>query len=155
MERLEGLPIETVRGVTGPAADAGRSIAERLCRAEPPGLCVVMGGETTVDATAATGMGGPACECALIAGAWLASEGIATWSVAGLATDGIDGPTDAAGAVLTQDTVPDHHAASRAAAHHDALGFLDERGLAIRTGPTGTNVNDLCVAWRTVTEESA
>jgi hydroxypyruvate reductase len=64
-----------------------------------------------------------------------------------LATDGTDGPTDAAGAVVTGETMArartlglDARAALDA---NDSYRFFDTLGDLIRTGPTGTNVNDL------------
>jgi hydroxypyruvate reductase len=71
---------------------------------------------------------------------------------ASVGTDGVDGPTDAAGALS------DHTTWSRAARlgldaeaalkHHDSYPFFDALGDLIRTGPTGTNVGDLQV-WLT------
>jgi hydroxypyruvate reductase len=68
-------------------------------------------------------------------------------------TDGIDGPTDAAGACVDGDT------ATRAAAlgmdvaaslaATDAYPLLARLGALVRTGPTGTNVTDVVVALRT------
>jgi glycerate 2-kinase len=64
-----------------------------------------------------------------------------------LATDGEDGPTDAAGAVVTGETM------AAAAAHNldpadflarnDSYHFFEPLGALLRIGPTGTNVNDL------------
>jgi glycerate 2-kinase len=62
-------------------------------------------------------------------------------------TDGTDGPTDAAGAVVDGDTVARGKAAGLAASdhllRHDSYTFLDASGDLIRTGPTLTNVMDL------------
>ncbi|WP_223301685.1 MOFRL family protein [Haladaptatus sp. R4] len=67
--------------------------------------------------------------------------------VAGVDTDGLDGSTDAAGALVDGETVPpEDRAAARAALRdHDTYPFLDERDALIETGETGTNVNDLRV----------
>ena len=75
--------------------------------------------------------------------------------VAAVDTDGIDGPTDAAGGLVDADTVgratgtADHAdalaAAHRALADNDAQDFLERAGALLTTGPTGTNVNDLRV----------
>ena len=64
-----------------------------------------------------------------------------------LATDGTDGPTDAAGAVVDGRTVARARAlglsAADALADNDSYHFFDRLGDLIRTGPTNTNVNDL------------
>jgi hydroxypyruvate reductase len=68
--------------------------------------------------------------------------------LASVGTDGIDGPTDAAGAVADQDTVRRAAAAglpspSAFLADNDAYRFFDPLNDLIKTGPTGTNVGDL------------
>ncbi|MFW6317103.1 MAG: MOFRL family protein, partial [Halorubrum sp.] len=64
--------------------------------------------------------------------------------VASADTDGIDGPTDAAGGIADATTLaPD--AARDALDRHDVYPLLDEADALLRTGPTGTNVNDLRV----------
>jgi len=67
--------------------------------------------------------------------------------VMALATDGTDGPTDAAGAVVSGKTVARARSLGldpRAAlADNDSYPFFDALGDLLRTGPTGTNVNDL------------
>jgi glycerate-2-kinase len=64
-------------------------------------------------------------------------------------TDGIDGPTDAAGALVDGDTVYRALAhglnPARALANNDSHPLLDAAGCLLRTGPTGTNVMDLQV----------
>ena len=61
-------------------------------------------------------------------------------------TDGSDGPTDAAGAVVDGATWgPD---AAEALARADSGPYLAEHGALLRTGPTGTNVMDLLIALR-------
>jgi hydroxypyruvate reductase len=104
----------------------------------------VLGGETTVTVRG-QGRGGRNQELALAAVAPLA--GIPGALLVTLATDGGDGPTDAAGAVVTGATL------GRAAAlgldpavflaRNDAYEFFDPLGDLLRPGPTLTNVNDL------------
>jgi hydroxypyruvate reductase len=143
---------EMKRGVTGEAADVGRSLVLAARKARGP-LALIWGGETTVTVGASTGTGGRNQELALAAAIEL--EGVPNITVATFATDGVDGPTDAAGAIVTAETC--RHARQlgldpRAAlANHDSHGLfsvLDRSGMPhlIRTGPTGTNVNDLAVA---------
>ncbi|MFI4897764.1 MAG: MOFRL family protein, partial [Phycisphaerales bacterium JB059] len=108
---------------------------------------VVWGGETTVRVGEASGLGGRSQELALRAGVDL--SGRAGVGVIAFGTDGIDGPTDAAGAVV------DGASASRMARggvdgetallEHDSHRALERSGSLIRTGPSGTNVNDLMI----------
>jgi len=107
---------------------------------------VVAGGETTVIVTG-KGKGGRNQEITLAAMVKL--KGLDGTVIASLSTDGIDGPTDAAGAVVDGKTL------SRAAqvglspekflAENDSYHFFSRLGDLIFTGPTGTNVNDISV----------
>ena len=67
--------------------------------------------------------------------------------VASVGTDGIDGPTDAAGAIADRTTVARAQAAglapARSLSDNNAYVFFDTLGDLIHTGPTGTNVGDL------------
>ncbi|SHG91640.1 glycerate kinase type-2 family protein [Halobaculum gomorrense] len=141
--RLRGEARET--GVTHAAiaeeiADAGRPV-------EPPAV-VLSGGETTVSVEG-DGVGGPNLECALAAAIEFADAGspVRGRDCALLAadTDGRDGSTDAAGAVATPATVDDAAAARAALCDNDALSALRRADATLRTGATGTNVNDLRV----------
>ena len=106
--------------------------------------CLIAGGELTVTVRG-QGRGGRAQEFALAAARAIA--GLPNVWIAGFGTDGTDGPTDAAGAVVDGQTL------TRATRHHvdptnsldrnDAYHFFKTVGGLIRTGPTGTNVNDL------------
>ncbi len=110
----------------------------------PPPACLVWGGETTVTIRG-KGKGGRNQELALAAA--LALDGWPGVLVMALATDGTDGPTDAAGAIVTGETIArarklglDPQAALQA---NDSYPLFDALDNLIRTGPTGTNVNDL------------
>ena len=115
--------------------------------------CLVWGGETTVTlGSDLRGRGGRSQELALAAARTLADAGEAGRGIALLAagTDGRDGPTDAAGAIIDADTIA---AVARAGidpadalARHDAYHALDAAGALVRTGPTGTNVMDIAIA---------
>jgi hydroxypyruvate reductase len=109
-----------------------------------PPACLVWGGETTVTVRG-QGKGGRNQELALAAA--LALEGWSRVLIMALATDGTDGPTDAAGAVVTGDTIGrarelglDPWAAMES---NDSYHFFEALGDLIQTGPTSTNVNDL------------
>lgn len=107
---------------------------------------VIAGGETTVVVTG-NGKGGRNQEISLSAGLKLTgSEGVV---VASLATDGVDGPTDAAGAIIDGKTMRRATALGLSGhefiANNDSYSFFEKLGDLIFTGPTGTNVNDVSV----------
>ncbi|MFQ5398372.1 MAG: glycerate kinase [Anaerolineae bacterium] len=118
----------------------------------PPGRCYILGGETTVTVHG-EGAGGRNQELALAAALSLA--GCPRTVVASVATDGEDGTTDAAGAVVTGETVAAAQTCGLDPAeflsHNDSYTFFDRlaqegrtmSGGHVKTGPTGTNVNDL------------
>lgn len=107
--------------------------------------CVVSSGETTVRVTG-DGRGGRNQEFALAAAMEL--ERTATdWTVASIGTDGVDGPTDAAGACVDGATTRLARARGvepqRFLAANDSWTFFSEVGGLLRTGPTDTNVGDV------------
>ena len=131
----------------GEAREVGVALAKTL-RVEitkrPRPFCLIAGGETTVTIQG-NGKGGRNQELALAAVDELSDlENVLLIS---LATDGDDGPTDAAGAVATGESARRAEALGVDAAGHlsrnDAYVFFDALGDLIRTGPSGTNVNDL------------
>jgi hydroxypyruvate reductase len=100
--------------------------------------CILSGGETTVTLRG-TGLGGRNQEFVLAAA--LALQGFAPFIVFSAGTDGIDGPTDAAGAVADHRTIdPD---AAHYLAGNDSYHYFEKRGALVKTGPTGTNVMDI------------
>ncbi|MBI3966077.1 MAG: glycerate kinase [Chloroflexi bacterium] len=123
------------------------AIARELERYDRPlrrPACLVAGGETTVTVRG-SGRGGRNQELAL--GASLALAGTETALVAAFATDGGDGPTEAAGAFADGTTVRRASELGRDIRRHlednDSNSVLRELGDLIVTGPTRTNVNDL------------
>ena len=113
-------------------------------------VCIIASGETTVTLGASRGVGGRNQEFALVAAMAMARmDGVA---LASIGTDGIDGPTDAAGAIADGTTIPRAQAlgldASVALARHDSYPFFQALGDLVITGPTGTNVGDLQVFLR-------
>lgn len=111
----------------------------------PPPACLILGGETTVTLGAKPGRGGRNQELALAAA--LALQGLHGVTVASLATDGSDGPTDSAGGLVDGATVARGRALRLDAAdhlrRHDAYPYLQATQDLLVTGPTQTNVNDL------------
>ena len=133
--------------IRGEAREAGAfhaAIAEGCLETgdpvSPPAV-VLSGGETTVTVTG-EGRGGPNLEFALSTGIELSGHRVA---LAAVDTDGIDGNSGVAGALLTGDTVDDRGVARDALDRNDALPYLADRSAAVETGQTGTNVNDLRV----------
>jgi hydroxypyruvate reductase len=133
------------RAVGGWLAAVGREVL-RSGHPLPPPACLVASGETTVTVRG-PGKGGRNQEVAL--GAALALAGAGRILVASAGTDGIDGPTDAAGALADGETVARGRArgfdAATALADNDAYPFFAALGDLVVTGPTGTNVTDVQV----------
>jgi hydroxypyruvate reductase len=143
--------------LNGDAAQAGVAIAARgLASARDSSggrsQLLVWSGETTVRLGTNPGVGGRSQELALSAARELSHAGEPGRGITILAagTDGRDGPTDAAGAVVGYKTWNLIAAAGldpeAALARHDAHSALDAVNALVRTGPTGTNVNDLVLA---------
>ncbi len=140
------------KALHGEANDAGRALAKDLCEITRQRVCVVAGGEPVVTVRGG-GKGGRAQQCALAMGIELSQIGRAQPKrIAALfaGTDGIDGPTDAAGAFASPDTVADGERAGVSAAtaltRNDAYNFFKASGGLFVTGPTGTNVSDVFLA---------
>jgi len=136
------------------AREAGRmlaAVARELASSGHPlplPACIIAGGETTVTLRG-SGRGGRNQELALAAVASMA--GLPNLALVALATDGGDGPTDAAGAVVTGATLDRARALGLDPAAHlarnDAYPFFDALGDLLRPGPTETNVNDLAFVF--------
>jgi glycerate 2-kinase len=141
-----GFPVQVLTyEMQGEARHVGQEFGRRMRSLSPP-ACRIMGGETTVTVQG-DGLGGRNQEFAL--GAATEIDGAHAVAVMAFATDGVDGPTDAAGAIVTGGTL----AAARdegldtelALSQNNAYPLLDALDCLIRSGPTGTNLNDVCV----------
>jgi glycerate 2-kinase len=139
-----------IEPVTGPAAEAGARLASEARLLQAAGrlpACIVAGGETTV-AVAGSGTGGRNQE--LVLSACVALGGVTGITLGSIATDGVDGPTPAAGAIADAATLGRAAVlgldAAAALADNDSHGFFERVGGLIFTGPTGTNVNDVQIA---------
>jgi glycerate 2-kinase len=138
------------RPLVGDTTDAAAQLAARLhalaADADRPPLCVLAGGETTVRLRG-SGRGGRNQEFALALANGIAGRDIVVLSAG---TDGVDGPTDAAGAFVDGTTLA--RAKERglnpeaALAANDAHTFFAALGDLLRCGPTGTNVMDIKIA---------
>lgn len=106
--------------------------------------CLIAGGETTV-VVQGDGLGGRNLEVAL--GAVETLAGLPRVAVVTLATDGEDGPTDAAGAVVTGQSLGKAQAlglsVEQSRRRNDSYHFFEGIDALFKTGSTGTNVNDL------------
>jgi hydroxypyruvate reductase len=133
------------RGLTGEARDVARDLVSRA-RATAAPACLIAGGETTVTVRG-RGKGGRCQEFALAAA--MAIQPREPLVVLAAGTDGTDGPTDAAGAVVDGDTIARGRLQGQepeaALADNDAHAFLAAAGDLLVTGPTNTNLLDLYV----------
>ncbi len=134
--------------LTGEASGIGAMLPSRFDEAEPPEL-LIFGGETTVRIKG-SGLGGRNLEMALAAVRPMANYPGCTFVT--LATDGEDGPTDAAGAVVSSETlaralslgcIPERYLVN-----NDSYHFFEKTGGLLKLGSTGTNVNDLTFLLR-------
>jgi hydroxypyruvate reductase len=146
--QFEGLHAEILTNeLQGEAREVGYELAHHLrvsiSRNIHP-FCLIAGGETTVTIKG-DGKGGRNQELALAAVEELA--GLDDVLLIALATDGDDGPTDAAGAVVTGGSAQRAGSLGLDAADYlsrnDAYPFFEALGDLLKTSPTGTNVNDL------------
>lgn len=148
-ERL-GYNVERWRDMRGEADQIGRDFAIELKSIRKHRTCFLSGGEPVVTVRG-NGKGGRAQQCALAMAIEL-SRDRSRRDIAALfaGTDGIDGPTDAAGAFAFADTVERGTRAGadaeKALARNDAYNFLSAAGDLFVTGPTGTNVADIALA---------
>lgn len=131
----------------GEASEVGVMLAKKLreeTSKRPRPFCLLAGGETTVTIRG-NGKGGRNQELALSAVQELG--GLENSMLIALGTDGDDGPTDAAGAVVTGETVQRATMlgldAPGSLSRNDAYPFFEALGDLLKPGPTGTNVNDL------------
>jgi glycerate 2-kinase len=141
--------------LAGGAADAGARIAATLLahRGASAALtgshCLIWGGETTVTLGKAPGLGGRCQELALAA-ARVLDGSPAPVALLAAGTDGRDGPTDAAGAIVDGTTWQAIRTAGRDPAEHlarhDSYPALETASVLIKPGLTGTNVMDVVIA---------
>jgi len=140
-----------VEGEAKEVAKVFAAIAKEILhsgRPLPRPACVVAGGETTVTIRG-KGLGGRNQEMALSAALEIA--GLEDVMIIPLATDGTDGPTDAAGAIADGSTLRRASlllqeaglSAPQYLANNDSYHFFQRLGDLLITGPTNTNVNDL------------
>ena len=137
--------------LAGEAKEVGKALAKLaseglVCTDSSKSLGVVAGGETTVTVRG-KGVGGRNQELALSAA--LNLKGTEECVIASFSTDGVDGPTDAAGAIIDGSTLKRARQLGldpeKYIANNDSYSFFSKLGDLIYTGVTGTNVNDVSV----------
>jgi glycerate-2-kinase len=140
--------------ITGEAREIGRKLgklliieAESKGESDPP-VCLIAGGETTVTVMG-NGKGGRNQELAL--GAAIEMDGYPNCILVALATDGEDSTTDAAGAIVTGKTIQNGIMKNLDPEiflkNNDSYHYFEQAGGLIKTGPTGTNVNDMILMF--------
>ncbi len=142
--------------VEGEAREVAKVVAalakEIVASGQPvsPPACLILGGETTVTLGEQPGRGGRNQALALAAALEIDREqthALDDVTIVSLATDGTDGPTDSAGALVDSGTVARGRARGLNARDHlrrdDVYPFLQATNDLLLTGPTQTNVNDL------------
>ena len=135
--------------LAGDAAGLARQLAAMLAQRGRDGMnWGVTGGETVVTLDAESGKGGRAQEMVLAFASEMHRLGSAAphhWLALVGGTDGRDGPTDAAGAMIGSADLFDADAAEAALARHDSYPYLAARGQLLPAMPTGTNLGDIAV----------
>jgi glycerate 2-kinase len=133
--------------ISGEARDVGRWLAKKAIEAKGKGQrakCLISGGETTVTVKG-NGLGGRNMELALSFA--MEIEGIDGITLLSAGTDGTDGPTDAAGAIVDGETVKKVKAVGlnpeEYLKNNDSYNFFKKFDGLFVTGPTGTNVMDI------------
>ncbi len=148
--------VEVAAGhLEGEASERGRELGTRAGREKPDTpSALVLGGETTVTVNG-SGRGGRNQELALAAALELAGASPAVILAAG--TDGIDGLSDNAGAIVDSTTIERLRQAGTdpagSLADNDSGTALETVSDCIRTGPTGTNVCDVTLVLTAPTNE--
>lgn len=133
-----------IDGETRDVAAMHAAIAKEIIANDRPAkrpVCILSGGETTCTVRGA-GLGGRNQEFVLAAA--IALEGVPDVTILSGGTDGIDGPTDAAGAIADGATVARSDLDAQAyLANNDSYHFFEPLNALLKTGPTGTNVMDV------------
>jgi glycerate 2-kinase len=144
--QAQGIPVKILGdALEGEAAQLGRDMA-KLAKQHATPLLLLSGGETTVTLGAEkSGSGGRNMEFLLSLA--IALEGASNITAIAGDSDGIDGTTDAAGALITPDTLARAKAAGldplALLAAHDSYALFNALDDLVITGPTLTNVNDI------------
>ena len=134
-------------------SDDAQELAHQIvadCRVAEPGVNVLIGGGEATSIVHGSGKGGRNTETALATAMLMKPED--DWLIASLSSDGDDGNSGAAGAIVDAATVDNPETAKEALAESDSAGYLSSRNALVTPGPTGTNVNDVYIAVRGATQ---
>ena len=147
--RETGYAVARGRELRGEANELGRALAADLVADSRERTCVIAGGEAVVTVRG-SGKGGRAQQCALSIALELSGEANDRRIAALIAgTDGIDGPTDAAGAFAFPDTIQRARDLNldpqNALNRNDSYTFFKQLGDLFMPGATGTNVADIFI----------
>jgi glycerate 2-kinase len=150
--RAHGLQVRLVRTrIDGDAARLGVRFAASLAR-QSEGVVQVRGGESTVSLPAQPGRGGRNQHLALAAALELERRGLHAAYLLAAGTDGIDGSSSDAGALVDVETCQRGRDAgcdpTDSLVRADSGTFLEAAGDLLHTGPTLTNVGDLVLGLR-------
>ena len=136
----------------GDVAGVAERLGDELLAADADHGLYVWGGEPTVRLPNDPGRGGRNQHLALVLGTRMAEHQSVPLAVLVCGTDGTDGPTDDAGGLIDAQTVERGQRAgldaNEALRKADAGSYLAQVDALVTTGPTGTNVMDLALAWR-------
>jgi glycerate 2-kinase len=153
-DKASALGLESMviwHAVQGEAAELGREFALAV-RDVPESIDVVLGGGEATVTVRGDGRGGRNTEFSLAAALELERLGLQDWVIASLGTDGQDAMTGLAGAIADAGTPQRARDAGLdpidALGRNDSLSVFDVSGGKVKTGPTGTNVNDVYIAVR-------
>ena len=133
----------------GEASKMGNKLAKWFIKSAQKGKCfTVVGGETTVTLNLSTsGKGGRSQELALSYALHMKQyfNQKREWIILSAGTDGRDGPTDAAGAMISSHHELNINQANKSLKNHDSYNFLLENNMLIKTGGTNTNLGDIVI----------
>jgi len=131
---------------TEEATALGQQLGETAKRLDS-GQCFIAYGESALQIKNSQGKGGR-CQHAALAAA-IEIGGIPNTAILVVGTDGTDGPTDVAGALVTGQSVTDMPQSNRLLEENDSYAFHKHAATHVHTGPTGTNLNELAILVRT------
>jgi len=140
---------EATPKLEGEASLMGEKLANWSNKKFKSNSFIVIGGETTVTITENNqkNLGGRSQEVALSFAINIFERNLLTlpWIILSAGTDGKDGPTDAAGAIISSNCIFDVSNAKKYLKNHNSYNFLKKTGSLLKLEPTGTNLGDIVI----------